>query len=128
MKRLLAVGLGGALGSLIRYLTVSKGDLKDFVKEIEKQLKDGRERITINVYSSASHVPTKTFETNEKLTQIRAENMKYDLSTHFESNPAYAGKVNVVIVSAIVDGPEYIKDFKDKKKYKPYQFVGLKTE
>ncbi len=26
MKRLLAVGLGGALGSLIRYLTVSKGD------------------------------------------------------------------------------------------------------
>ena len=26
MKRLLAVGLGGALGSLFRYLTVSKGD------------------------------------------------------------------------------------------------------
>ena len=33
-----------------------------------------------------------------------------------------------VIVTAIVDGPEYNKDFKDKKKYKPYQFVGLKTE
>jgi len=26
LKRLLAVGLGGALGSLFRYLTVSKGD------------------------------------------------------------------------------------------------------
>ena len=26
MKRLLAVGFGGAIGSLIRYLTVSKGD------------------------------------------------------------------------------------------------------
>ena len=26
MKRLLAVGFGGALGSLLRYLTVSKGD------------------------------------------------------------------------------------------------------
>jgi hypothetical protein len=109
-------------------LTVGKGDLKDFVKEIEKQLKEGRDRITINVYSSASQVPTKTYETNEKLTQIRAENMKYDLSTHFESKPEYAGKVNVVIVTAIVDGPEYNKDFKDKKKYKPYQFVGLKTE
>ena len=48
--------------------------------------------------------------------------------THFESKPEFAGKVNVVIVSAIVDGPEYSKDFKDKKKYKPYQFVGLKTE
>jgi len=109
-------------------LTVGKGDLKDFVKEIEKQLKDGRDRITINVYSSASQVPTKTYATNEKLTQIRAENMKYDLSTYFETKPEFAGKVNVVIVTAIVDGPEYNKDFKDKTKYKPYQFVGLKTE
>lgn len=109
-------------------LTVSKGDLKQFVKEVESQLKEGRPRITINVYSSASHVPTKTYDTNEKLTQLRAENMKYDLSTHFESIPEFAGKVNVVIVSAIVDGPEYVKDYKDKKKYRPYQFVGLKTE
>lgn len=109
-------------------LAVSKGDLKKFVKEVEKQLKDGRERITINVYSSASKVPTKTYETNEKLTQIRAENMKYDLTTYFESIKDFAGKVNVVIVSAIVDGPEYVEDAVDQKKYKPYQFVGLKTE
>jgi len=109
-------------------LTVTKGDLKRFVKEVEEQLKAGREKITINVYSSASHVPTKTYETNEKLTTLRAENMKYDLSTHFESIPEFAGKVNVVIVTAIVDGPPYEKDFKNQKKYKPYQFVGLKTE
>ena len=73
-------------------------------------------------------MPTKTYETNEKLTQIRAENMRYDLSTYFESTPELMGKVNVVIVTAIVDGPEYVKDSKNKKKYKPYQFVGLKTE
>ena len=109
-------------------LYTDKGKLKDFVKEVEKQLKEGRPSITINVYSSASHVPTKTYETNEKLTQIRAENMKYDLQTYFESKANFKGKVNVVIVSAVVDGPEYVKDFKDQKKYKPYQFVGLKTE
>jgi tetratricopeptide (TPR) repeat protein len=109
-------------------LNVRDGELKAFVKEVEKQLKEGRTRITINVYSSASHVPTKTYETNEKLTQIRAENMRYDLSTYFEGIPEYTGKVNVVIVTAIVDGPEYVKDAKNKKKYKPYQFVGLKTE
>lgn len=109
-------------------LSVSRGDLKKFVKEVESQLKDGREKITINVYSSASQVPTKTYETNENLTQIRAENMKYDLSTYFESKKEFAGKVNVVIVSAIVDGPEYTGDAKDVKKYRPYQFVGLKTE
>jgi hypothetical protein len=109
-------------------LQTDKGKLKDFVKEVEAQLKEGRPSITINVYSSASHVPTKTYETNEKLTNIRAENMKYDLFTYFENNPDYKGKVNVVIVSAIVDGPEYVKDSGNQKKYKPYQFVGLKTE
>ena len=109
-------------------LFTNKGKLKNFVKDVEKQLKDGRSAITINVYSSASQVPTQTYETNEKLTQIRAENMKYDLQTYFESQPEFKGKVNVVIVSAVVDGPEYVKDFKDQKKYKPYQFVGLKTE
>lgn len=109
-------------------LDVGRGELKRFVKDVEAQLKDGRSTITINIYSSASHVPTKTYETNEKLTQIRAENMKYDLTTYFEKKEEYRGRVNVVIVSAIVDGPEYTEDFKDTKKYRPYQFVGLKTE
>ena len=109
-------------------LTVKKGELKDFVKAVEKQLEEGRSSITINIYSSASHVPTKTYETNENLTKIRAENMKYDLMNYFESIPELNGKVNIVIVSAIVDGPEYIKDHSNTKKYRPYQYVGLKTE
>ena len=109
-------------------LFVDKGSLKKFVKDVEAQLKEGRPSITINVYSSASKVPTKTYETNEKLTQIRAENMKYDLATYFESKEEFKGKVNVVIVTAIVDGPDYVEDSKNLKKYRPYQFVGLKTE
>jgi hypothetical protein len=109
-------------------LYTNRGDLKEFVKEVEKQLKEGREKVTINIYSSSSKVPTKTYESNENLAKIRAENMKYDLTTYFDNIPELKGKVNVVIVTAIVDGPEYSKDFKDKDKYKPYQFVGLKTE
>lgn len=109
-------------------LSIDKGDLKRFVKDVEKQLKEGRTNITINIFSSASHVPTKTYETNEKLTQIRAENMKYDLSTHFEGKSEFKGRVNVVIVSAIVDGPDYVQDAAKTDKYRPYQFVGLKTE
>ena len=109
-------------------LSVSRGELKKFVREVESQLKEGRGKITINVYSSASQVPTKTYETNDNLAQIRAENMKYDLSTYFEGKQEFAGKVNVVVVSALVDGPEYSGDARDVKKYRPYQFVGLKTE
>lgn len=109
-------------------LSVKKGKLKQFVKDVEEQLKDGRESITINIYSSASHVPTKTYGTNEKLTKLRAENMKYDLVAHFENKEEFKSKVNVVIVTQIVQGPEYIKDSSNKEKYFPYQYVGLKTE
>ncbi|PHR31062.1 MAG: hypothetical protein COA38_08960 [Fluviicola sp.] len=110
-------------------LSVRRGDLKKFVKEVETQLiEDCRENVTINVYSSASHVPTKTYATNENLTRIRAENMKYDIIAYFEKNEKFKGHVNVVIVTAIVQGPEYVKDAGNTKKYGPYQYVGLKTE
>jgi hypothetical protein len=109
-------------------IDIQKGDLKNFKKQIESQLQEGRTQITINVYSSASQVPTKAFASNQRLAEIRAENLKYDILNYFEANPEYKGKVNVVIVTAIVDGPEYIKDKDNKKKYSPYQFVGLKTE
>lgn len=109
-------------------LSVKKGELNDFVKKVEKQLADGRESITINIYSSASRVPTRTYETNDKLTKIRAENMKYDIMNYFEKESKYKDKVNVVIVTTIVQGPEYNKDSSDTSKYRPYQYVGLKTE
>ena len=109
-------------------LSTKKGDLKDFVKDVEDQLKDGRESITISIFSSASHVPTKTYGTNEKLAKIRAENMKYDLVAYFEQNEEYKGKVNIVIATTKVSGPEYDEDSSNKEKYFPYQYVGLKTE
>lgn len=109
-------------------LTVSKGELKKFIKEVDKQFKEGRSKVTINIYSSASQVPTTTYDSNETLTKLRAENMKYDLSNYFNQKTSYGSKVNVVIVKSDVDGPTYIEDFHDRKKYRPYQFVGLKTE
>ncbi|MDX2360428.1 MAG: SprB repeat-containing protein [Crocinitomicaceae bacterium] len=107
-------------------ISVKKGPLKKFIKEIEEQLKDGRENITIQIVSSASQVPTKTFGTNESLAEVRAENMKYDLVAYFENK--YAGRVTVVIVETKVDGPAYEDDSSARDKYEPYQFVSLKTE
>lgn len=109
-------------------LSTKKGDLKDFVKAVDAQLDEGRPNITINIYSSASHVPTKTYGTNENLTKIRAENMKYDLIAYFEKREEFKGRVNVVIVTTVVQGPEYIKDARNKEKYFPFQYVGMKTE
>tara|TARA_B110000285_G_scaffold144403_1_gene161300 strand:- start:1973 stop:3484 length:1512 start_codon:yes stop_codon:yes gene_type:complete len=108
-------------------LSTSRGDLKKFVKDVSNQLAEGREKITINIFSSASHVPTKTFGTNEKLAQKRAENMKYDLIAYFEKK-GLIEKVNVTIVKVEVQGPAYEKDSEKRDRYHPYQYVGMKTE
>lgn len=109
-------------------LSVKKGELKDFVKEIKKQLEDGREKVTITIESSASYVPTKTFNSNDELAKLRAENMKYDLLEYFEKDKETTGKIVVSVTKAIVQGPQYEQDGKNREKYRPYQYVLLKTE
>tara|TARA_R110002072_G_scaffold16048_1_gene63456 strand:- start:36545 stop:38044 length:1500 start_codon:yes stop_codon:yes gene_type:complete len=108
-------------------LSTRKGKLKKFVKEIENQFKDGRGSVTINIHSSASHVPTKTYRTNKILATKRAENMKYDLISFFEKK-GFADRINVVVVTSEVAGPNYDGDARSQDKYYPFQFVELKTE
>lgn len=107
-------------------LSVNKGSLRKFVRTVKKDFKEGRPEITINVYSSASQVPTQTYGSNANLAKIRAENMKYDLVSHFKKK--HADKVNVVIVETKVAGPAYEEDASNKRKYEPYQYVRLSTE
>jgi len=79
------------------------------MKDLEDNWKqEGRTSITINIYSSASHLPTKTYETNEKFIQNPAENMKYDILAYFSKKQEYQYRANVVIVTSIGHGPEYI--------------------
>jgi hypothetical protein len=112
----------------INKLSIRKGEFNEFMKNVEGQVEKGRESITINIYSSASQVPTKTFKTNEKLTKTRAENIRYDIMEYIAKNKTLKGKVNVVIVDAKVDGPAYEKDGFNMDKYRPYQYIMLKTE
>lgn len=108
-------------------VTVRKGKLRKFVKQVEEQIADGREQITVSIHSSASKVPTKTFGTNDALAQKRAENIKYDLVDYFTSK-GLESKVTVVISKVEVAGPDYEDDAGNRSKYEPFQFVKLRTE
>lgn len=108
-------------------LTIDEGKLKDFVSQIEGQLTRGRAKVTINIYSSASYVPTKTFVTNDKLARSRANRIQNELNAYFNSK-GMKDKVTVVIVSAEVAGPKYEGDFENTAKYHDYQFIELKTQ
>jgi tetratricopeptide (TPR) repeat protein len=109
-------------------LRVQKGDLKNYMNELEDQARNGRTKFTISIYSSASTVPTKKFESNEDLARTRAENIKYDLLEYIENQPDLKGKVNVVIAKASVEGPVFENDASNKDKYRQFQYVRLKTE
>lgn len=107
-------------------LTVTEGKLKDFVEQVGTQINGGREKIKISINSSASYVPTKTYETNDKLAKARANKMEKELNKYFESK-GMSSKVKVVITSAIVQGPPYDGDYQNTAKYRDYQFIELKT-
>lgn len=109
-------------------LSPKKGDFKKFMKEVEQQLADGREKVTISIYSSASTVPTKKFKNNNELASSRAENVKYDIVEYVQKNEKYQGRINVVIVESKVDGPAYEQDNFNKEKYRAFQYIYLKTE
>lgn len=108
-------------------ISTREGDLKEFVESVVKQIKDGRESITISIFSSASFVPTSTYVTNQNLAHVRAENIKKELTSYFDANSEMKDKVIVIVGSELVQGPVYEKDAGNKDKYKPFQYVGLKT-
>ncbi len=107
-------------------LAVTEARMKNFLKSAEKQLKDGRDKIVIEITSSASFVPTHEFKDNQELSETRAANMKAMLENYFAKS-AYKDKVEIVIVSSVVSGPAYESDSRNKDKYTPFQFVELKT-
>jgi tetratricopeptide (TPR) repeat protein len=108
-------------------ISTSEGALKVFVEGIAKQIANGRESIVVSIYSSASNVPTSTYVTNQNLAHVRAENIKKELAKYFDNNPNLKGKVTVIVGSELVQGPDYEKDAGNRDKYKPFQYVGLKT-
>jgi len=108
-------------------LTTSDARLKDFLATMEKQFNEGRTMVTIQIFSSASQVPTKTFGTNEKLAQSRAENMRQLLMDYF-AKTAWKDRVKVEITDAKVQGPSYSDDSASKDRYDPYQYIQLKTK
>ncbi|MFN5910484.1 MAG: SprB repeat-containing protein [Bacteroidota bacterium] len=108
-------------------LTTKEGKLLDFVSEVELMLSKGRSGVTIAINSSASYVPTIKFVTNDKLAASRAKQMEKELNRYFKSK-GLDSKVKVVIETAVVQGPAYADDYENQEKYRPYQYIELKTK
>lgn len=81
--------------------------------------------IYISIETSASHVPTKTFGSNDNLAQKRAQAAKEAITSSLASKGI--NKKNIVFntIKSSVNGPKYNSDYQNKDSYKKYQYVTI---
>jgi hypothetical protein len=76
----------------------------------------------VKIMSSASQVPTRKFSNNRELAESRADKMEDKIKSAVTAKGGDASKIEFKKISA-VRGPVYASDYKDKKKYMPFQYV-----
>jgi hypothetical protein len=84
--------------------------------------------VKINIESSASKVPTKTFVTNENLAEKRALEAKLLLFISLKEKGVKSDQVIMNNIVHLVQGPEYTNDPGNHKKYQKFQYVKLSIE
>ena len=92
---------------------------------VERIDQNGDAKVVIE--ASASHVPTKTFGTNENLSNKRMEDARARLIEAVTARGKDPNKVLLEAVNHLVQGPRYKGDFKDTDKYGKFQYVKLKV-
>ena len=97
-----------------------------FMNGLEEQMKNGR-KITVQIQSSASYVPTREFKSNDQLAKSRAEMIKKMLEENYSAK-GFGDKFAVVITETAVGGPLYENDRDNIEKYQPFQYIALSTQ
>lgn len=96
---------------------------KNFVSKAAEMSK--QRSITVEVYSSASTVPTRIYKNNKMLASSRAKKTVEKLSNAIQENGGNMTNVNFKRKSK-VNGPRYAGDPRNRKKYEPHQYVKAK--
>lgn len=108
-------------------LNPEKGALNVFLDSLQNQIDRGRTNIELKINSSASEVPTKTFNNNEVLAEKRANELK-DLLTQYFTKKGLQDSIDILINKVEVSGPAYDKDYTDIEKYAPFQYASISLD
>lgn len=108
-------------------LDPEKGALKVFLDSLQNQIDRGRTDIELTINSSASEVPTRTFDNNEVLAAKRANELK-DLLTSYFTEKGLIDSIDITINEVKVSGPAYDKDYTNIEKYAPYQYASISLD
>jgi len=95
-----------------------------FSEMINKAVKKGG-KIYINIESSASRVPTKTYKNNIKLASLRGNEAKQLIINALKGKGVSEDKIVVNKIKSIVSGPKYIGDYGNSEKYQKFQYIKI---
>ncbi len=82
--------------------------------------------VNVEVFSSASSVPTKIYRNNKQLASARAKKTAEKISLAVEAVGGNKANINFKRKSR-VSGPRYRGDHRNRKKYEPHQYVKAKV-
>ena len=107
-------------------INVNDAQWKEFAAKVIA-LFDTQETVNVTIEASASHVPTKTFGTNDKLSNSRMEVARKALLDAVKAAGKDPKNLLLGSVNHLVQGPRYQGDYKNTEKYGKFQFVKLKV-
>jgi tetratricopeptide (TPR) repeat protein len=111
-------------GYNIKDVNVNHPDYIELVNKAVSKAQTGA-TITINIESSASRVPTKTYNTNINLASLRGDEAKKVIIKSLTEKGINKDKIVVNSINSIVSGPKYSGDYKNTKKYINFQYVKI---
>ncbi|MCB0790540.1 MAG: PD40 domain-containing protein [Flavobacteriales bacterium] len=107
-------------------IDLNESDWKAFIDAVVNLI-DEKGKANVVIESSASHVPTKTYGSNENLSNLRMEDARKRLIESVQARGKDPNKILLEAVNHLVQGPRYRGDYKETEKYGKFQYVKLKT-
>ena len=104
-------------------------DESDWVAFVDKvvELIDANGKANIVIEASASKVPTKTFGSNQNLSEKRMEDARKRLVEAVTARGKDPNALRLEAVNSLVQGPAYAGDYQDTTKYGKFQYAKLKV-
>jgi len=111
----------------IKSVNTSAAKYLDMLNKAVKQANTAS-KISVEIESSASHVPTKTYGTNSNLASKRANDAKEKIIKSLIDKGVKMENIIITNVNSNVSGPKYNSDFNNKSVYEKYQYVIIKIK
>lgn len=108
-------------------IDINSADFMNFIDALSHCMKNDPS-LVVEIESSASTVPTRTFSSNENLANLRAKNAKEKVLKALQKKGIKESQIIFNTPKTLVQGPEYQKDaIENMATYEQYQYIKIKS-